>query len=214
MLGQPLYMVTPQVTGSGCRASCARVSRRPTSCSRLRRCSARRASSRSSSSSTPWPRRYEAWPIARRSRTWPRVRAPPAGSSPWTTATLDYLRRTGRSDAEIALVERYCKEQGLFRTATTPDPVFTDTLELDISTVRAEPGGAQAAARPRGAHADEGGLPQGPPRPRSRSAGSGLGPRRSEGRRRSRCGATRANCGTVPSRSPRSPAAPTPRTRR
>ncbi len=33
------------------------------------------------------------------------------------------------------LVERYSKEQGLFRTAATPDPVFTDTLELDLATV-------------------------------------------------------------------------------
>jgi aconitate hydratase len=57
------------------------------------------------------------------------------GFFPVDDATLDYLRRTGRTDAEVALVERYCKEQGLFRTAATPDPVFTDTLELDISTV-------------------------------------------------------------------------------
>jgi aconitate hydratase len=57
------------------------------------------------------------------------------GFFPVDDATLEYLRRTGRSDAEVALVERYCKEQGLFRTAATPDPTFTDTLELDISTV-------------------------------------------------------------------------------
>jgi aconitate hydratase len=49
--------------------------------------------------------------------------------------TLAYLRRTGRTPSEVELVERYCKEQGLFRTATTPDPVFSDTLELDLSTV-------------------------------------------------------------------------------
>jgi aconitate hydratase len=57
------------------------------------------------------------------------------GFFPVDDETLAYLRRTGRSPAEVDLVERYCKEQGLFRTAETPDPVFTDTLELDLATV-------------------------------------------------------------------------------
>jgi aconitate hydratase len=49
--------------------------------------------------------------------------------------TLGYLRLTGRPPATIDLVERYAKEQGLFRTSETPDPTFTETLELDLSTV-------------------------------------------------------------------------------
>ena len=49
--------------------------------------------------------------------------------------TLDYLRLTNRPAEQIALVEAYAKEQGLFRTAETPDPVYSDTLELDLSTV-------------------------------------------------------------------------------
>jgi aconitate hydratase len=49
--------------------------------------------------------------------------------------TLNYMRLTGRTEAEIALVEAYCKAQGLFRTAATPKPNFTSELELDISTV-------------------------------------------------------------------------------
>jgi len=57
------------------------------------------------------------------------------GFFPVDDETLAYLRRTGRSPAEVDLVERYSKEQGLFRTATTPAPVFTDTLELDLATV-------------------------------------------------------------------------------
>jgi aconitate hydratase len=57
------------------------------------------------------------------------------GFFPVDDETLAYLRRTGRSPAEVDLVERYTKEQGLFRTAATPDPVFTDTLELDLATV-------------------------------------------------------------------------------
>ena len=49
--------------------------------------------------------------------------------------TLRYLRLTGRSDEQVALVEAYCRAQGLFRTDETPDPVFTDTIELDLSSV-------------------------------------------------------------------------------
>jgi aconitate hydratase len=59
------------------------------------------------------------------------------GFFPVDQETLDYLRRTGRSPAEVELVERYCKEQGLFRTRETPDPVFTETLELDLGKVEA-----------------------------------------------------------------------------
>jgi aconitate hydratase len=56
------------------------------------------------------------------------------GYFPVDQETLGYLRRTGRGrDAE--LVERYTKEQGLFRTDATPDPEFTETLELDLGTV-------------------------------------------------------------------------------
>jgi aconitate hydratase len=57
------------------------------------------------------------------------------GFFPVDDESLRYLRNTGRSAAEVDLVERYCKEQGLFRTAASPDPVFTDTLELDLSAV-------------------------------------------------------------------------------
>ena len=42
----------------------------------------------------------------------------------------------GRDTHRIALVEAYCKAQGMFREAGAPDPVFTDTLELDLSTVQ------------------------------------------------------------------------------
>jgi aconitate hydratase len=49
--------------------------------------------------------------------------------------TLDYLRLTARDEAHVALVEAYAKEQGLFRVAGAPDPVYTATLELDLSTV-------------------------------------------------------------------------------
>jgi len=57
------------------------------------------------------------------------------GFFPVDEETLRYLRATGRTAAEVELVERYCKEQGLFRTAASPEPVFTDTLELDLAGV-------------------------------------------------------------------------------
>jgi len=57
------------------------------------------------------------------------------GFFPIDDETLRYLDFTNRPDEEIKLVEAYAKEQGFFRTSDTPDPVFTDTLELDMSTV-------------------------------------------------------------------------------
>ena len=57
------------------------------------------------------------------------------GFFPVDAETLKYLRLSGRSAHQVQLTEAYCKAQGLFRTNDTPDPVFTDTLELDLSTV-------------------------------------------------------------------------------
>jgi aconitate hydratase len=57
------------------------------------------------------------------------------GFFPVDEVTLRYLRLTGRSEDVIERVERYSKEQGLFRTDDTPDPQFTDTLELDLGTI-------------------------------------------------------------------------------
>ncbi len=57
------------------------------------------------------------------------------GIFPIDQETLVYLRLTGRSEEHVKRVEAYCKEQGLFRTAQTPDPVYSDTLELDLGKV-------------------------------------------------------------------------------
>ena len=57
------------------------------------------------------------------------------GYFPIDAETLNFLRRTGRSAAEVKLVERYAQEQGLFRTDVTPDPEFTETLELNLADV-------------------------------------------------------------------------------
>jgi len=58
------------------------------------------------------------------------------GFFPVDTATINYLRLTGRDDAQIELVEAYARAQGMWRDAAAPDPVFTDTLALDMSTVQ------------------------------------------------------------------------------
>ena len=57
------------------------------------------------------------------------------GFFPVDEETLRYLRFTGRDEARIALVEAYAKAQGMWRDKDTPDPVFTDSLELDLGTV-------------------------------------------------------------------------------
>jgi aconitate hydratase len=57
------------------------------------------------------------------------------GFFPVDSEVLAYLRFTGRPEKQVALVEAYTKAQGLFRTDETPDPVFSDTLELDLKNV-------------------------------------------------------------------------------
>ncbi len=57
------------------------------------------------------------------------------GFFPVDAQTLAYLRLSGRSDDHVANVESYYKAQGLFRTNATPDPEFSDTLELDLANV-------------------------------------------------------------------------------
>ncbi len=57
------------------------------------------------------------------------------GFFPVDEETLRYLRLSGRSPQVVERVEKYCKAQGLFRTASTPDPEYTGTLELDLGDV-------------------------------------------------------------------------------
>jgi aconitate hydratase len=57
------------------------------------------------------------------------------GFFPVDAETLRYLRLSGRPESLIRRVEAYCRAQGLFRDADTPDPEFTDILELDLGTV-------------------------------------------------------------------------------
>jgi len=54
---------------------------------------------------------------------------------PIDAMTLDYLRLSGREPSHVALVEAYARAQGMFRVAGDPDPVYTETIELDLGTV-------------------------------------------------------------------------------
>jgi len=57
------------------------------------------------------------------------------GFFPVDAETLHYLRMTGRPEEQVALVEAYYREQGLFREDSSPEPVYSDTLELDLGEV-------------------------------------------------------------------------------
>ena len=57
------------------------------------------------------------------------------GFFPVDAATLEYLRATGRSEAQVDLVERYCRSQGLFYTADSPEPAYAEVVALDLSSV-------------------------------------------------------------------------------
>ena len=57
------------------------------------------------------------------------------GYFPVDAETLNYLRFTGRPEAQVQLVEAYCKEQGLFLSDASPEPVYSDSLALDLRDV-------------------------------------------------------------------------------
>jgi aconitate hydratase len=57
------------------------------------------------------------------------------GIFPVDAETLRYLRFTGRDEAQVKLVEAYCKEQGLFHAPGMPEAHYTDTLQLDLASV-------------------------------------------------------------------------------
>ena len=83
------------------------------------------------------------------------------GFFPVSAETLDYQQSTGRPAAQIALVEKYAKAQGMLWTPTSPEPVFTDTLELDLARCRAVARRPQAPAGPGDAQDRRAGLRQG-----------------------------------------------------
>ncbi len=135
MLGQPLYMVTPQVVGfrlaGGLREGTTATDLVLTVTQMLRR---KGVVEKFVEFYGPGLAEMSLADRATIANMAPEYGAT-CGFFPVDDETLAYLRRTGRSPAEVDLVERYTKEQGLFRTAATPDPLFTDTLDLDLATV-------------------------------------------------------------------------------
>ncbi len=124
------------------RRAARRARPRPISCSPSRSCCASTAWWTSSSSSTARPStRLSLADRATIANMSPEYGAT-MGFFPVDAQTLAYLRLSGRTPEHVALVEAYCKEQGLFRTATTPDPPFSEQVEprpVDASS-RASPG--------------------------------------------------------------------------
>ena len=152
MLGQPISMLIPEVVGfrltgklpDGVTATdlvltVTEMLRQARRGRQVRRVLRRRASTTCRSRTAP------------PSPTWRRNMARPAASSRSTRRRCAISRRPARKKSRIALVEAYAKAQGLFRDADTPDPVFTDMLELDLGDGRAVARRAEAAAGPRAA---------------------------------------------------------------
>ena len=140
MLGQPLSMLMPEVVGFRLTGKLhgGRHRHRPRA-HRHRRCCARRAwSASSSSSSAPASPALTLADRATIANMAPEYGAT-CGFFPVDDETLRYLRLTGRAEEQIALVEAYCQGAGpVPHRPSTPDPVFTDTLELDLGTRRAD----------------------------------------------------------------------------
>ena len=122
-------------SASSCTAACPKARRPPTWCSPSRRCCARKASSENSSSSTARAFPASRFPTAPPSPTWRPNTAPPWASSPSTRRRSPTCASPAAASAQVRLVEAYTKEQGIFRTDETPDPIFSDKLELDLATV-------------------------------------------------------------------------------
>ena len=57
------------------------------------------------------------------------------GFFPIDDISLEYLRLTGRDEEQIRIVEEYCKANGLFYTADSKDPIYTDLVEIDLNTI-------------------------------------------------------------------------------
>ncbi len=142
--------------------------------------------------------------IARRSAIWRRNTAQPAASSRSTRETIRYLKATARSKARVDLVAAYAKAQGMWRTAKSEDPVFTDTLELDLNDVEPSMAGP---TRPQDRVPLSNAAKGSPSRWRRRSTKPARRPRRSTFRART----TRS--ATARSSLPQSLRAPTPPTR-
>ena len=137
------------------------------------------------------------------------------GIFPVDDETLRYLRFTGRAEEQVALVEAYCERAGpVPRPPSTPEAEYTDTLELDLGQVEPSLAGPEAPAGSRQPVRHRGVVREG-------AADAGQAQEEARRRRRRqrtadarRSVAPRTESRTARSSSPRSRAAPTPRTRR
>ena len=136
MLGQPVSMLIPRGgrLPADRRAAGGRDGHRPRP---DRHADAARSAAwwASSSSSTARGWRTCRWPTARRSATCRPSTARRAASSRSTPRRCATCAFTGRPAEQVELVEAYCRAQGLFHEPGAPEPVFSDTLELDLATV-------------------------------------------------------------------------------
>ena len=82
------------------------------------------------------------------------------GIFPIDAETIRYLELSGRPASLVRLVEAYARAQGLFHEVGAPEAEYSDTLELDLATRRAQPGRPEAAAGPRPAARGEGLVPE------------------------------------------------------
>ena len=136
MLGQPLSMLIPEVIGFKLNGQAARrhdgdrpgADRHPDAAQEGRGRQVRRVL-------RTRPRRHERWPTSATISNMAPEYGATCGFFPIDQKTIDFLTVTGRDEDRIALVEAYAKAQGMWRDAETPDPVFTDTLELDMGDV-------------------------------------------------------------------------------
>src|SRR5262249_47344304 len=135
MLGQPYYMLTPQVVGlklTGALAPGATATDLVLTVTQLLR--KHRGVDKFVGVSGPAPTHLPPADRATIANMSPEYGAT-MGFFPVDDQTLDYLRLSGRSREHVALVEAYCKAQGIFRTAETPDPEYSAALTLDVATV-------------------------------------------------------------------------------
>ena len=102
---------------------------------------------------------------------------------PVDAETLRYLELTGRPTATLELVDAYAREQGMFLEQGSPEPLFSDLLELDLGEVAPEHRRTEAAAGPGAAGTGQAGLPRGDGGVRPRG-GDADGQRRRRGERR------------------------------
>ena len=133
MLGQPIYMVTPQVVGFKLTGKLPEGSTATdlvlviTQILRSHGVVEKFVEFYGDGLAT-----HDASPTAPPSPTWPRNTARRWASSRWTIRRSPTCASPAASDEQIDLVERYCKEQGLWRQKKS-EPTFTETLELDLA---------------------------------------------------------------------------------